>query len=209
VAFSDDFPLVSPQWTPRRLSAAEVVRLVQGDDVPGVPPHHPCIVTLRRGLPTNYSRVAFIEARRDGYLFMGDKIDRSNGEAIQLRDVWRWWCSAAGHPYIVLGVAGDTGQARIRCDISTTGNDWSFGAFAAIGKLVEPLAPYPEGSWLFTSDELQLDGIDMDDAVHITRALVDLATAGRFRPGVHDRGPEPDPRQVQFPRPMGPTERTG
>jgi hypothetical protein len=204
-----DLPLVSPQWSPRQLSAAEVVRLVQGDDVPGVDPASPIIQRLREGLPDNYARMAFAEARRQGYLFVNQRQYDRAWIASQLGEVWRWWCSAAWHPQIILSTVPGSDFARIRCDVSPTGQDWSFAAFAAIGKLLEPLAPCVDGSWLFTTDELQLDGIEMEEAIHIARALVDLGTAGRFREGVYDQGPAPRPGRTAFPAPMSPMERSG
>lgn len=203
-----DLPTVSPQWSPRRLSAREVVQLVQGDDVPGVDPTHFVVHLLRRGLPGNYARMAFAEARRQGYLFVNQGHYEGPRVVSQLQEIWSWWCSAAGHPEIVLSTVPASNYARIRCDISPTGQDWSFGAFAAIGKLLEPLVSYEEGSWLFTTDELQLDGIEMDEAIHIARALVDLGTAGRFREGVYDEGPAPAPGRTRFPGPLSPMERT-
>lgn len=201
-------PSVRPEWSPRQLSAREVVLLVLGDPVPGVDEMNTVVQQLRRGLPGNLARVAFTEARRRGYLFVNMPVYPDLATVTQLRLVWGWWCVAAGHPTIELSVTGTENGARIRCDISTTGNDWSFGAFAAIGKLLEPLAGMPDGSWLFTTDELQIDGIEMDEAIHIVRALVDLATAGRFREGVYDHGPEPAPGRAAFPRAHLPIERT-
>jgi hypothetical protein len=203
-----DVPLIRPDWSPRRLSAAEVVRLVQGDAVPGVDDASPVIQLLRRGLPGNLARGAFAQARRQGYLFVNQTHYADTRIPTQLRDVWGWWCAAAGHPEVTLSTVPSLDAARVRCDLSPTGQDWSFGAFAAIGKLVEPLASYEHGSWLFTTDELQLDGIEMDEAVHIARALVDLGTMGRFREGVYDEGPAPSPRKTAFPSPMPPIERT-
>jgi hypothetical protein len=174
--------LLEPRWARRRITAAEAVRLVQGDDVPGINSDAPGVECLRQGLHGSLARVAFSEARRLGYLFVNEVLYRDAGEAAQLRAVWGWWCAAAGHPELVLRpVAGGNG-ARIRCDLSPTGLDWSFRAFGLIGSLVGSLATDDEGNWLFTRDELQLDGVPLDDAVHMTWALVNLATASRFRP---------------------------
>lgn len=208
MVWSHDLPHITPEWSPRRMSAREVVQLVQGDDVPGVDPNHVVVQRLRRGLPGNYARMAFAEARRQGYLFVNHVQYESGWIASQLQDVWGWWCSAAGHPKIILSTVPGSDAARIRCDVSTTDQDWSFAAFAAIGKLLEPLASYQEGSWLFTTDELQLDDIEMEEAIHIARSLVDLGTAGRFREGVYDQGPEPAPGRTRFPQPFSPMERT-
>jgi hypothetical protein len=87
---------------------------------------------------------------------------------------------------IILRTVPGSDFTHTRCNVSPTGQDWSFAAFGETGKLLNPLAPYQEGSWLFTTDELQLDGIEMEDAIHNTRALVDLGTAGRFPEGVDD-----------------------
>lgn len=203
-----EIPYVRPEWSPRQLSALEVVRLVQGDPVPGVNEQDPVVQLLRRGLPGNVARVAFTDARRQGYLFVNYMHYNDTRVLSQLRDVWGWWCAAAGHPEVTLSTVPGTDGARIRCDLSPTGQDWSFGAFSAIGKLLEPLASYQHGSWLFTTDELQLDGIEMDEAIHIARALVDLGTMGRFREGVYDQGPRPDPKKAAFPSPLPPIERT-
>jgi len=190
------------------LSAAEVVRLVQGDPVPGVDADNMVIRRLREGLPGEIAQMAFAAARRQGYLFVNHGLYHDARDASQLRLVWGRWCVAAGHPEVVLMVSPRDDLARVHCDVSTTGSDWSFAAFAAIGKLVEPLIPYQEGSWLFTTDELQIDGIEMDEAVHIARALVDLGTMGRFCEGVYDEGPAPDPGKTRFPTPMSPMERS-
>ena len=208
MASSRELPRIRPEWSSRQLSASEVVRLVQGDPVPGVDEADPVIRRLRKGLPGNLARTAFAEARRQGFLFVNHAHYDDVRVPSRLRDIWGWWCAAAGHPEITLSTVPGRDTARVRCDLSPTGQDWSFGAFAAIGRLLEPLASYPEGSWLFTTDELQLDGIEMDEAIHIARSLVDLGTMGRFREGVYDEGPAPAPRKTTFPSPMPPIERT-
>jgi hypothetical protein len=203
-----EVPMVRPEWSPRQMSAREVVLLVQGDSVPGVDEADPVVRQLRRGLMSGHARLAFTDARRNGYLFVNHAAYAHPEVVDQLRTIWGWWCAAAGHPEIELATVPSSNGARIRCDVSPTGNDWSFGAFAAIGRLLEPLASVPDGTWLFTTDELQLDGIEMDEAIHIARSLVDLATAGRFRPGVYDAGANPKPGQAAFPPAHIPIERS-
>lgn len=91
--------------------------------------------------------------------------------------------------------------------MSPTGRDSSFRAFGLIGSLVASLATDDEGSWLFTRDELQLDSLPMDDVVHLTRALVDLETAGRFRPDALEPGTEVSYAGVVYPTAPSPIER--
>jgi hypothetical protein len=48
----------------------------------------------------------------------------------------------------------------------------------------------------------------MDDAVHVTRALVDLATAGRFRPETSAPAPDVSSAGVVYPTSPSPIERS-
>ena len=74
-------------------------------------------------------------------------------------------------------------MVRIRCDVSTSGSEWTLDDIPSITNLLSGLGSGGHTRWLFTSDELQLDDLPMEDAIHIARGLVDVTTAGRLRPG--------------------------
>jgi hypothetical protein len=48
--------------------------------------------------------------------------------------------------------------------------------------MLYPLNAVERASWLFTEQGLQVDGLEMEEAITIACGLVDIATAGRFRP---------------------------
>jgi hypothetical protein len=75
---------------------------------------------------------------------------------------------------------------RIRCDLSTTGRTWDFAAFGQAARLIHHLHAVEPGGWLFSNDVLEVDGLQMDDAIGVARDLVDIASAGRFLRDGHD-----------------------
>lgn len=97
---------------------------------------------------------------------------------------------------------------RVRCDLSPTGQTWDLAAFVAVARLLAPHQGHPGAGWLFTADVLEVDGLDMEDAISVARGLVDIATAGRFLREPFD----PDAIPVRPVRPAGsprtPTERS-
>jgi hypothetical protein len=93
-----------------------------------------------------------------------------------------WWCAAAGHPEIVLRTTRGTDAVQVRCDLSPTGQSWGFDAFPVMARLLGEQHPVDRAGWLFTPDELQVEGLVMEEGIALARGLVDVCTAGRFRP---------------------------
>jgi hypothetical protein len=61
------------------------------------------------------------------------------------------------------------------------------------------LHPVERAGWLFTSDEVQLDGLEMEEAITVVRGLVVLAAAGHVRPQDIPTPPAPPVRSPRFP----------
>jgi hypothetical protein len=176
-----DLPTAEPRWHPRRVTAAEVLRLARGEPLPGVNTQDPRVQSIRRCRLTNVARMALSEALRQGYLYVQLTLYEPEVEH-NLGTLWGWWCAAADHPEIVLGTTRASDGVRIRCDLSPTGREWSFDAFRTMAQLLGEQHPADRAGWLFTQDELQVDGLEMEEAIAVVRGLVDVATAGRFRP---------------------------
>ena len=202
-----DLPAVEPRWNPRRITAAEVLQLSRWEDVPGINPDDPRVQGIRRCTLDNIARLALSDALRRGYLYLNHRSYHADDDQ-HLATLWGWWCAAAGHPEIVME-RGESGDAvRVRCDLSTTGRTWDFGAFAQVARLIGPLhAGHGGGGWMFTTDVLEVDGLQMEDAISIVRELVDIATAGRFLRERFDRDAIPG-RPVIQPAPRLPIERS-
>ncbi len=193
-----DLPPVEPCWHTRRITAAEVLKLWRGERVPGVSEADPRVQSIRRCRLTNVARMALSEARRHGYLSVQVTLHDPD-VAHNLTTLWGWWCAAAGHPEIVLRTARGTDAVRVRCDLSPTGRSWGFDAFPVMARLLGDQHPVDCAGWLFTQDELQLDGLEMEEAITVARGLVDVATAGRLRPESVLPPPEPPVHALRFP----------
>lgn len=116
-----------------------------------------------------------------------------------LEALWVWWCAAAGPPEIVLATDRVSDAARIRCDLSSSEARWGFAAWRVIERMLYEQHPVGEADWLFTPEELQLDGLELEEAITIARGLVDVTTAGRFRPETEPRPEDPPRPGTPFP----------
>jgi hypothetical protein len=88
----DELPHVEPRWQTRPLAPAEVVRLVIGEDVPGLNPHDDRVQAIRRLHLSNLGRLALGEAQRRGYLrYLADGTIGSMTSDVL--DAWSWWCA--------------------------------------------------------------------------------------------------------------------
>lgn len=201
-----DLPLIEPQWVKRRITAAEVIKINRGEIVPGLNHNDPRVQNIQHCILNNPGRLAFGEALRQGYLFLNRPI-YPDGIDTKLNSLWDWWCTAAEHPRIVMSTLALSDGVRIRCDISTTRKYWALQDFGSMARLFDGVMTLDDQGWLFTRDELEVDGLEMEDAVGIARGLVDITTAGRFRP---QEVPTPTPPPVHsIPlRHQTPTERS-
>jgi hypothetical protein len=88
----------------------------------------------------------------------------------RLVTLWGGWCVAAGHPEIVLSTVRNSGAVRIRCDLDPTGRCWDFASWRSIGRMLYQLQPVERAGWLFTPEELQLEGREREVAITIARS---------------------------------------
>ncbi len=170
---------------PRELTARDVVRLVDGERVPGIDEDHEVVRQLRQGAGGVAGKVAFLVARKYGFLIVNHRWFEAADDIRQLRLAWEWWCTAATHPRIELVLPKGIETADIRCDVSTTGQDWTLGSFLAVGMVLERVdAAASDGGWMFTRDELELDGLPREAAWTVAQELVQIATprGGEVRP---------------------------
>lgn len=72
---------------------------------------------------------------------------------------------------------------RVRCDLSPTGRTWTLATFAVVARLLASHWAHAGAGWLFTTDVLEVDELDMESAISVARGLVDLGPAGRFLRG--------------------------
>lgn len=200
-----DLPTVEPQWDTRPITAREIVMLAQGNPVPGTNPEDPRIREIRHALRGNVARTEFVYARQKGYLVASEPTLYQPGSADQLSTLWLWWCVAAGHPYIVIRITST--DAAVRCDMGPTESVWQTDVYRHFTRMLasEILPDY--ATWTVTRTVFEVTGIDTDSAVGIARDLVDIATAGRFRPEGDGPEPTPNPAEIRSPR-MGPMERS-
>jgi hypothetical protein len=194
-----DLPTAEPRWHPRRISAAEVLRLARGESVPGVNTHDPRVQSIRRCRLTNIARMALSDALRHVYLYVQLTLYEPQ-VAHNLTTLWGWWCAAAGHPEIVMITARDSDAVRVRCDLSPTGRSWEFDAFRTIGRMLYQQQPVGRASWLFTQEEIQVDGLEREEAITVVRDLVLVAPGGRFRPQSVPQPGDPPVRSPRFPQ---------
>lgn len=189
-------PLIAPQYEPHYISAKDVLNLLGYGKVSGVNYQDPRIQEIRSCLLSNLARVNLTEALKAGYLFdSGPGILHDSHQ--HLLTVWKWWCTAAGHPHIVLS-RDSTDQYQITCNLISSGRKWHMRDIAIIGGLVSDVGTvYVEGGGFSISERvLELGGLEMDDALVVVRSLVDFTTSGKFKQRQPESLPEPDPMGI-------------
>lgn len=171
--------MIEPSWAARPITPEELLAVLHRQPVPGLNEHHPIVAAIRRCTLGNAARQAFTEARARGYLLLirgsygtftqaNTKANHAEGH---LLSIWGWWCLATRQPEIVVD-RPRSGGVRLRCDLAPTGRTWPLHAFPSIARLVGDLVPIEPGGWLFSPDLLEIDGLDLDSAVGVARALV-------------------------------------
>lgn len=172
-------PNVEPRWCARPMTANEVVQVANGSsrDVSGLDPDDPRVRAIQRSAIGNLGRLAFNDARLQGWLFVNRDMYHED-EDERLIGLWGWWCAAARHPEIVVRQVSGADGIRLRCDLSSTGRSWELHALLSIARMLQGVYLVPGSSWIFTSDLLEIDGLSSDDAISLARRLVGFA-AGR------------------------------
>lgn len=178
-----DLPIVHPRYEHRPLSAAEVIELAHHWPVVGVNLDDPLVKAIGRLNPGVAMSTVFTEARRLGYLvaISPDSNDRSEDIA-NLMILWSWWCAAAGRPEICMQTEAE-GTYRVRVDLGTTDSIWSLSVFRLFARMLqETMGDTLLGdSWLFTEDVFEVNHLDHEQAVDVTRGVLDICLDRRFR----------------------------
>lgn len=199
-------PLIAPQYEPRYISAKDVLALLGSGRVPGVNYNDPRIQEIRACTLGVQGRSELTAALRAGYL-------HDRGSAMQdfrsaLVTAWRWWCTAAGHPHIVLS-PDSIGLHQVSCDLVSTGRSWSVTDVPNYERILgdETTVYRTDCRFSINDQSFQISGIEIDDAVGIARNLVDYTTTGSFKQRRPDPLPHPDPFG-SLARPLLPMERS-
>lgn len=95
-----NLPLIAPQYEPRYISAKDVLDLLGHGHVSGVNYDDSRIQEIRACVLGVQGKTELSAALRAGYLHDRGSAILSFREA--LLAAWSWWCTAAGHPHIVL-----------------------------------------------------------------------------------------------------------
>lgn len=176
-----DVPKVEPRWCARPITPNEIVQVASGPsrDVSGLDLDDPRVQAIQRSALGSLSRLAFNDARRQGWLFVNRGIFHEDEEE-RLIGLWRWWCAAARHPEIVVRQVSGANGARLRCDQSSTGRSWDLYALLSIVPMLRNVYPVPGSSWIFTPDLLEIDGLCSEDAISLARRLRGKASSRRY-----------------------------
>jgi hypothetical protein len=178
-----DLPVVHPTYEHRPLRAAEVIELAHNRPVAGVNPDDPLMKAIGRLNPGVIMNGIFREARQQGYLLAlsPDGYDRQ-GDISDVIDLWSWWCAAAGHPEICMQAEAE-GTYRVRVDLGTTGSSWNLSVFRLFARMLkETIGDLLLGdSWLFTEDVFEVNHLDHEQAISVTRGVLDICLDQRFR----------------------------
>jgi hypothetical protein len=170
-----------PTWQRPPVTASEVLRLARGEAVPGVNHHDLQVQRVQECRVSPIGHEAVASALKQGYLFVNVRIYESE-DAANLTALWATWCAAAGHPEIVMRTSAGTDAVTVRCDLGPTERSWGFDVFGSMARLMVGLSAVDRADWLFTPEVIQLEELEMEEAITVARGLVDIATAGRFRP---------------------------
>lgn len=199
-----NLPLIAPQYEPRYISAKDVLTLLGHGHVPGVNEADPRVQEIRSCVLGNVGRISLTEALKAGYVFDRGYELQDAREALLI--AWKWWCTAAGHPHIVLG-PDDAGLYRVRCDVISAGKKWCTADVLVYPRILGEVTSLLSCDFAVDARVLEVSGVEMDDAISIARALVEYTTTGAFRQRESSPLPPPDPAGILM-KPLLPMERS-
>ncbi len=201
-----NLPLRSPQYEARPISAKDVLALLGYGEVPGVNYEDPRIREIRSCVLGNTGRIGLTTALNAGYVH--DKGSELQDARDALLTAWRWWCTAAGHPHIVLAPDGK-GLYQVRCDLVSAGKRWNPTDVPHYERILGEVTTVwmPESRFRVDDRVFEITGIEMDDAITVARNLVEYTTTGQFKQRPSELVHDPDSMFVHM-KPMGPIERS-
>lgn len=202
-----NLPLIAPQYEPRYISAKDVLALLGHGKVAGVNYDDPRIQEIRSCALGVTGKTDLQAALGAGYML--DRGSAMHDVRESVLTAWRWWCTAAGHPHILLGSDG-IGLNQVTCDLISTGRTWLITDVPHYERILGEVTTVHRAECRFAVNDrvFQVTGIEMDDAISIARNLVEYTTTGTFKKRRGDQPPAPDPLG-QLVRPLVPMERSG
>lgn len=185
-------PLIAPQYEPHYISAKDVLNLLGHGKVRGVNYDDPRIQEIRACTLGVQGQTELTAVLRVGYLH--DRSSTMQDFRSDLLTAWRWWCTAAGHPYIVLS-SDPIGLHQVTCDLISTGRTWSVTDVPNYKQILGEVTTVYRSDCKFSVNDqtLQISGVEMDDAISIARNLVEYTTTGSFNQRASTSLPPPDP----------------
>lgn len=201
-----NLPLIAPQYEPRYISAKDVLALLSHGKVAGVNYEDPRIQEIRSCTLGVAGETDLRAALKAGY--MHDRGIAMHDARDSILTAWRWWCTAAGHPHIVLASDG-IGLYQVTCDLVSTGRTWLITDVPHYQRILGEVTTVYRADCRFSVDDrvFKVTGVEMDDAISIARNLVEYTTTGSFKQRQGDQLPAPDPLG-QLVRPLVPMERS-
>lgn len=201
-----DLPLIAPQYEPRYISAKDVLDLLGHGEVPGVNYDDPRIKEIRSCVLGVTGKTELQLALKAGY--MHDRGSSMQEARDSVLTAWRWWCTAAGHPHIVMSSDGK-GLHQVTCDLVSAGKTWLITDVPHYQRILGEVVTVYRADCRFSVDDrvLRVTGLESDDAISIARNLVEYTTTGTFKQRQGDTLPTPDPFGA-LARPLVPMERS-
>lgn len=162
-----------PEDSPRELTARDVARLVDGEEIPGIDLSDPDVRLVQAGLSTQAARKAFARAQSEGFLQLelGYGLYPDARDVEQLTKVWGIWCATRKQPPVTLTMQAD-GTGCLHCDLDTVWQTWTVAGFGTIGRLLEMKRSQTQARWTFTTTALTVEGLEAGDAVAMARSVV-------------------------------------
>lgn len=199
-------PLIAPQYEPRYISAKDVLALLGHGKVAGVNYDDPRIREIRSCTLGVMGKTDLQTALKAGY--MHDRGSSMHDARDSVLTAWKWWCTAAGHPYIVLSSDG-LGLYQVICNLISASKTWLITDVPHYQRILGEITTVHRKDCHFSVDDrvLKVTGVEMDDAISIARNLVDYTTTGSFKQRQADLLLAPDPLG-QLVKPLLPMERS-
>ncbi len=151
------------------MTPGEVWLLANQIDVPGANGDDPVVKALREVVLGTFGHIAINEAKEQRALILKREINSEQWHG-PTRYVWGWWCAAAKWPELIAQEQRDS--YRVTVDLSPMERKWQLSALPWIGGLLAECVM--ADGFLIGEDTLEVDGLDVLAALHLTKKLVEL-----------------------------------